>query len=187
MKRTRRHPETDRVTAFHEAGHAIVAFKLNIRLKKVSIVGGEGYRGSVWHSGFIGGRPDVETTDKMVCSAERQVMVSLAGLESQRRYRKSSVRNYHGHSDYQSAFNMLFRFSSRPEEVKLWLKLLQIRTRNIVESPMWWPVIEGFAALLLEKRSMTGPEAEAGIRQQLDAQLERGASSRMGSASPKGI
>jgi hypothetical protein len=133
----------------------------------------EGSRGAVWHSGALGGRPDIQITDKMICNAERLVMVSLAGIESQRRYRKSSVRHYHAHSDYQSAVDLLFRFSGGGEEVSLWMKLLALRTRSIIESPIWWPVIVDFSSTLLNRRKMTGKEAEATIRDSLTRHLTR--------------
>lgn len=91
-------------------------------------------------------------------------MVSLAGLEAQRKHRASSVRNYHAHSDYQQAVNLLFYFAESEEEVTAWLRLLMIRTRVIVNSPAWWAVIGGFAQMLMEKRTLSGPEAEAAIR-----------------------
>lgn len=157
--------ESRKVTAYHEAGHAVVAYKLGIRLarKGVTIVSEEGSRGAVWHTGALGGRPDSQITDKMICNAERLVMVSLAGIESQQRYRKSSVRHYHAHSDYQSAVDLLFRFSGGGEEVSLWMKLLALRTRSIIESPIWWPVIVDFAELMLEKQNLSGKEAESAI------------------------
>jgi hypothetical protein len=115
----------------------------------------------------IGGKPDIQITDKMKCNAERQVMVSLARIESQRRYRKSSVRAYDAHADYQSAFDRLSYFAQDEEEIFLWMKLIAHRTRNTIESPIWWTVIQKFAKIILVKRCMTGKETESAIKKSL--------------------
>jgi hypothetical protein len=48
--------------------------------------------------------------------------------------------------------------------VSLWLRLLRHRTKSIVESEAWWPVIEQFAEILLERRRLTGKEAMSILR-----------------------
>ncbi len=164
-----RSQERMRVAAHHEAGHAVLAFKLNIAFRKkgLSISPDEDSRGQFWHSGAIGGDPSVEITDRMVTKAERQVMCMLAGIESQRRFRLSSVRNYHASGDYQGAIDLLMRFAGSGEEVELWIRLLRFRTRAIVNSSLWWPVIEGLATTLVSRHRLTGPEAIAEIRRLL--------------------
>ena len=52
-KTVQRNTEFSEVTAYHEAGHAVVAFNLGIHLLRrgVTIVGNADYDGAVWHSG----------------------------------------------------------------------------------------------------------------------------------------
>jgi hypothetical protein len=100
--RIQRSVELLRATAYHEAGHAVVAFRLSIPFgaKGVNIDASDGHHGIFYHSASIGGDPtNGLPTGGMVAQAERQAMCSLAGHEAQRRYRPSSVRNYHAHHD----------------------------------------------------------------------------------------
>jgi hypothetical protein len=162
----RRSQMQDQATAYHEAGHAVMAFKLGITFGRrgVSIDADERSEGRFWHSGRIGGDPTVQMTDRMYCNIERQVMVCLAGINSQRRYRKSSVRRYHANSDYEQAIDLLFHAAGTTEEVNLWHKLLLCRVKSVVESPMWWFVIGELASALLQKRRLSRREAEEVIR-----------------------
>jgi len=43
-------------------------------------------------------------------------MVSLAGLEAQRRHRPSSVRSYHGSFDYQNAVDLIEPFCEQAQK-----------------------------------------------------------------------
>jgi hypothetical protein len=157
------------ITAHHEAAHAVVAFWLRVRIapKGVTIVPDGDARGSIYISHKIGGDPTVgEVTDKMVANAERRVMILLAGLEGQRRYRASSVRNWHAHTDYTHAVNLLSHFAADEREIELWIRLLLFRTRKIVECR--WEFIEGLAQVLLDKRSLKGDEILVTIRSIMD-------------------
>jgi hypothetical protein len=158
-------------TAYHEAGHAVVAFKLGIRLHRdgVTIEDGEGYSGLCATKPRLQGDISADAPERMKTRAERQVMVFLAGLEAQRKHRVSSVRSYHAHGDYLHAVDYLSPFSESMEEVNAWLRLLMIRTMDIMNSEVWWGAIEGLARMLMEKRTLSGREAEIAIGESLRA------------------
>src|SRR4051794_13486154 len=87
-------------TAYHEAGHAAVAFYLDVKLKRVSIVADEqeGSGGHVLHDkmfrglmaeqmevGFdLASNPDAEAKARL--RIEKAILIALAGREAQRRH-----------------------------------------------------------------------------------------------------
>jgi hypothetical protein len=162
--------EAERATAFHEAGHAVAAFAFGIPIlrKGITVIPGDGYDGQCHHSGSIGGDPNTNRSEAMKSKAERQSIVALAGMQAQRRYRRYSVRRYHGHNDYLRAANLLSHFTESREEEGVWLRLLQIRAERLVE--IWWPTIERLADVLVEKQTLTGKQVEQLIR---DALVDR--------------
>jgi hypothetical protein len=169
---TKRTAEQDRVTAHHEAGHAVVAVVLNTKIRSVSIESDEHSAGRFRHSSKIGGNPEWDTTPRVIVGVERQVVICLAGLEAQKKYRKSSVRNYHGETDFHNAVDMLSYFTYDGEELDLWLKLLECRARQIVQSTRWWPVIRELAAVLIERRHLSGSETLKAIHDAIDKRPE---------------
>jgi hypothetical protein len=167
----RRKPSRDLVVAYHEAGHAVAAYALGVKVLSVSIDDREDSAGRLTHSARIGGDPSTSpTTDKMKCNAERQVIVILAGLESQRRHRPSSVPSYRKSAAYNIAADehvavgLLHHFVGDTKEIELWLPLLQYRARVLIENPAWWFVIEGLARVLITKRTLSGKEMVAEIQ-----------------------
>jgi hypothetical protein len=148
-------------TAFHEAGHAAVAFYLEIPIAEnaVSIICGEGFDGKVSiKQSFLRrlGRLDsAELSAAKRLTAERYAIFALAGIEAQRRYRASSVRHYHSSKDYHDAVDVVSYFAPDDEELDAYLRLLRIRTRNIVALPGVWAWIEELASALMEKRKLS--------------------------------
>ena len=150
------------VTAYHEAGHAVVAFHLDIgiRRKGVTIVPDhdEGNLGCCWTKLGFRGRPDVEITNTMHVLLERRIVVFLAGEHAQRKYRLSSVRSYHADSDRRNAVDLLSYLvpDVTGEEFRLHYKLLSLRAKNMVE--VRWPQIVAVANLLVERKTLTPDE-----------------------------
>jgi hypothetical protein len=148
-------------TAYHEAGHAAVAFYLEIPIAEdaLSIVGGDDYDGMIYtNPSFLRrlGRLDsAELTDAKRLIAERYAIFALAGIEAQRRYRASSVRRYHSSKDYHDAIDVISYFAPDDEELEAYLRLLRIRARNIVALPGVWEWIEELAAALMEQRTLS--------------------------------
>jgi hypothetical protein len=149
-------------TAYHEAGHVVVAVWLNIwlRRKAATIIpdSTEGFDGMVWTQWSFRGRPDVEITDRMYVRLERHIVVSLAGEHAQRKYRPSSVRSRHGDSDRQDAVDILSHLvpNMSSNEFTLHYRLLNERAKNLVEAH--WPQIIAVANALLERKTLTEQE-----------------------------
>ncbi len=164
--------------AYHEAGHAVIAWRLHLLRKKgASILREEDEAGRVWtHSGH-GERPDLSWSDSSRLRVERSVILSLAGIEAQRRYSPGSVRSYHGSSDREEAMKMLSHVAEpSSDEFPIYWKLLKIRTAAMVRSH--WPHIEAVAARLLTSKSLTSDQ----IREVIVESYERQAKGRAAKA-----
>ncbi len=142
-----------RATAFHEAGHAVVAVWENVRFRYVTIVPGDGAAGHLRHlrtpwqrAGSVGRG-----------SAERQARICLAGPIAQRRFSPRSVRRYHAHGDYEMATDLALRLGSSKEEADAWVRLWEIQVRGHLDRR--WPAVESLAAALVERGTVSGEEA----------------------------
>jgi hypothetical protein len=150
--------------AFHEAGHAVATHVLQIPLAKEGaiIFAGEGFSGLVkLQRRFLQrlGRLDsVELTDANRVKAERWAIMYLAGLEAQKKYSASSVRNYHAAADYSGALDLMSYFAPETKELQAYIRLLQLRARSLVEFPPHWAAIQAVASALMEKHTLSASE-----------------------------
>lgn len=147
-------------TAYHEAGHAVIALYLGIGLGRhgVSIRPDEDTHGHVGLRRGFRGNPETQNSDRVRLGLERRAMVSLAGHEAQRQFRSSSVRRHHASQDRANAADCLSFNVGSSEELTAYLHLLQIRVRQIVKLPHIWAQITAVAAALIEKRQLTPTE-----------------------------
>jgi hypothetical protein len=118
----RSNPRThrDEATAYHEAGHAVVAYfeRVPLRQKGASIIPNreDGTAGRVfaWETFGERYRPDTKNTDAARIRCERAAMVFLAGIVAQRKFNSRSVRFHHGELDFHNAVNMMGYFFESP-------------------------------------------------------------------------
>lgn len=146
-----------RATAYHEAGHAIVAFVCGIPIRAISITGGKGFDGYVQRrTSKLEGRVSFDRSDRVRLTVERFARFGLAGGIAQRRYSPRSWRHYHGQEDSEHVADLVFSLCGSEDEADAWIKLLTIQTNQIVE--IWWETISALAEHLLVVHSMTGVE-----------------------------
>ncbi len=96
----------------------------------------------------------------MRLGAEKSAVISFAGPAAQRKYRPSSMRNYHGHSDRASAIDLMNYFVGSNEELNAYLNLLRIRAEQLVANALTWKEIEAVAAALFERKHLTAQEVK---------------------------
>lgn len=88
-----------------------------------------------------------------------RVVVLLAGMVAQRRHRPSSVRSWHGSSDFHSAVNLVGYFAGNDGEIEAYLKLLRIRAELTLERPGSWECVGALAAALLDRKTLSSAAA----------------------------
>jgi hypothetical protein len=98
----------DSVTAYHEAGHAVIAWQYGIYLGRATIEPNEDYQGVVvgnLTAGIV--KLDLGAIPPRVQRRiENYAILSLAGEAAQRRFNPRSVRKHHGHSDRQNVITL---------------------------------------------------------------------------------
>jgi hypothetical protein len=145
-------------TAHHEAGHAVVAHDLGRRFKRVSIVAADDYLGCVEHPRLPRWfQPDVEMTPRMERLIDDHVLVSLAGPAAEAAF--TGHRNRIGASgDYETVLLLAERrFDGRL--LRKYVEYMAERAKTHVASFRTWIMIQGLAAALVERGTLTGEEA----------------------------
>ena len=155
---------TDRrtLTAYHEAGHAVVAFDQGVRIFGISLVPGEGKMGHARvDTLFLDRRTATFPSDKGArnrFTLERHVMVLLGGglaaehldPETGRKGETSHVKG----SDHDKAFSLLLQFTGSRAEAEKYYEWLKVRAEGIVLNPRRWFQIKGLAEVLLEQEKL---------------------------------
>jgi ATP-dependent Zn protease len=150
-----------RATAYHEAGHAVVAFTLNRAFRRISIIQDEETLGHVlyrkWHKKFD---PNGMEPDRARLPIEKAIMTAYAGHEAEYNF---TGRHNHIGSDFdsrQAADFATYIIDDWEKELPAFLTWLRIRTRNILQAPAHWRAVEVLAEALLEKEEIGATEAK---------------------------
>jgi ATP-dependent Zn protease len=129
--------------AYHEAGHAVTSFILNSKIYRVSIEPQNGSAGNVWSERLVNHSIEYDNSCRNQCRVERKIMILLAGHEAQKMFRPSSIRRHHRASDMQAVANLLSRIAANGEEQDAYMRLLRIRTRNLLSAK--WHCVQAVA------------------------------------------
>jgi ATP-dependent Zn protease len=168
-------------TAFHEAGHAVLAIQNRVPIRYVTIVPDEeqGTLGHVRHAGdeahrrLRDGLEFAGLTLRQLDKLERHVQVSLAGEAAECRYADSCdpatlpadlhERIENGsESDLTKVADFATSLIYDERERDAWLWLMQVRTENEVD--VVWQMIEHVAALLLGDMHLSNRRLRAEYR-----------------------
>ena len=150
-RKRKRRALRDLAIAYHEAGHAVAAFALDIPVHNVSIVPDEKREGHVRLAVHYSNTQDAVT-------------LSLAGPAAQEhRQRRKGLRFSDYLDDYSYAWDCLREILSDDGAAKLFHELEQ-RAKDIVTSEKYWPAVEAVAEALVRHRKMTGRQVEECIR-----------------------
>jgi ATP-dependent Zn protease len=161
------HPRTKQATAFHEAGHAVMANRLGLRLRKVTIIPSEGLAGYCQH--FRGYRDKhMETGNdpyRVRLRIEKHIMTALAGMVAQKFYSRRSFKPIHARSDMENAAQMAMSITGSTKESNAFMEWLYIRTTNELKDSVHWEAVKALAAELLLHGELTGKQATKVIRE----------------------
>jgi hypothetical protein len=151
MKRTRGQLEA---SAYHEAGHVVVAREMGLKIIGASIVPDQDGHGWAAHADPLRGiRLDLATRDKM-----------------------SSWRNFHGQADRDAVAGLLLRVHGDPETRLAYWRYLQLVAAGIVDQ-RWW-AIEAVARALVELGTLNSRQIGAAIAAYLTDRLLRATEER---------
>ena len=152
-----------RAAAFHEAGHAVAAYHLHVRLRRIA-VGADDGDALGWLDLWL---PHVTTNDagniRQAQAVERDIIVLLAGAQAERvGLGRSSCPA--GGVDFYEAMRRAGAICLSGQEISACLRWLQLRTHALVQRPTWRRQIDALAARLRERRQLGARETRAIIR-----------------------
>ncbi len=137
-------------TAYHEAGHAVIAHRCGVRFSYVTIVPGEHSLGHLlhhkWSRRFA---PEVTLTPVMRERLESRILAALAGGLAEKKW--SGRYNAQGsQADRTAAINMAGFIGGEGRVLEKYLAWLWARAEAMIE--VCWPDIGAVAAALMEHR-----------------------------------
>lgn len=138
------------LTAFHEAGHAVMALLMGRSIQKVSIIPSENRLGAV----TIQKGRSKQVQDKL----EAEMLILLAGMAAEGR--RSGHYNLQGAAqDLRNVEKLaLMRAGNANQATKLIRKTLD-KTQHLLSDPGTWTAVKAIAKELLEHESISGRAA----------------------------
>lgn len=148
--------------AYHEAGHAVIAWDVGFKPKKCSIVAEGMTAGHIMHQPPWPRRnPQHDPKRGDEERALSAAMVALAGPIAQKRHNPNSVRRYHGSSDRLYAYALSELFCQSEAERQAWLNLCIIRAEERLEAH--WSAVKNVAEALIEHQTLNSAQIKTEI------------------------
>jgi hypothetical protein len=148
-----------KATAFHEAGHAVMAWQQGIAIRHATILPTADARVEISHPDPLRGlHLDWDGSDRARLRAEKLIRICLAGPIAQRRYRANSYRRWHGSPDHRQALDILSQICRSVRQIPAYWRLLEIQTEDVLMHEPVWQKVETLAAALLTRSSLDGRE-----------------------------
>lgn len=138
----------DVATAYHEAGHAVVALALGRPVEKVSIKPDDRRLGwCAFRKGLYGARKDV---------IEAHVLILLGGIAAEAR-----KTGRYGWDEAAQDFRDLRSLTRPPNErhAERFERRMLDKTEHLLDRPGLWPAVEAIAAELLSRTAISGRAA----------------------------
>jgi hypothetical protein len=135
------------IVAHHEAGHAVIAHMLGCRVERVSIDEDSGVTLIKWS-----GKGEQRT--------ERQILSTLAGPYSQRRFAPRSLWRSRSHAGFASGYDfdnvtgLIFRLHGKGKVAEKYWACMEARAEALVDQH--WLHIESVVKVLLKHGAITG-------------------------------
>jgi len=162
-------------TAFHEAGHAVMAFRLGMTCGPATIRPDKaaGSLGSVAGGKMPAWADDQsrEHVPKVQRWFENSVRCYLAGHITEKRY-LGKEPEFGSEGDFHECVGFALHFCGSTREAEAWLHWLHIATEEVCEHPMWWKATEAVAAALLEHETLSARRVREPIQESFAAQME---------------
>jgi hypothetical protein len=152
MTSTIKRPMLYHPTAYHEAGHAVMAYFLGVRLNKVSIVPDKDYVGIVLHEKVVRGRsPEIDTSLRNFDRMEKLARIALAGNVAQKLH---APRSHDGaSSDRQTVADAAFMLNGSSEAASAWIKWLEISVTDAIKGR--WTIVDTVAREVVKEQELS--------------------------------
>jgi hypothetical protein len=163
-----------KLTAYHEAGHAVVAYYLHRRIRHVSIIQSKDELGHM----LRGKGPDLKSAEWEISNGirdrlEDSAMISWGGdaaefiLTNRKKYRPGST------SDIHSVVEYLSKICGEPEALGAYVDWLWYCTRNLLREENQWIAVEALAVELIKKRYIGGTRTRQIIKNTIEDNFQR--------------
>lgn len=147
----------DKATAYHEAGHAVAAWRHRLKFRHVTIKPDARTLGCVvydrqpkWF------KPDCDSSDRTFLRGQRHIIGSFAGQLAEAKFLDKHPR-YGMRSDNEHAVDMAFYFCGSQEATEAFLRFCWCVSKDLVNC--FWEQIESLAKALLERETLNYDDA----------------------------
>jgi hypothetical protein len=156
-------------TAYHEAGHAVVACQLQSAFTTVSVEPDEDSLGRLLHAQAVPKaewfHPEEGAINPRTRSwLEQRILIALAGPEAEMRFTGGTTYEDGADSDMRAAINFTEPLSAPGAELDAFVEWLRCRTANTVADPSNWVAIQNVAAALLASGTLTSRQVRTIVR-----------------------
>lgn len=148
-------------TAYHEAGHAIMAISQGFAIRKATIVATEETYGEVTrYATTMERRIEFDNSTFIVDRIEKLILIFYAGGIAQRKFAPRCKWKLRASGDHKKAAHLFSYICGLDEKAQYYYsRLLWRRTELAVD--FHWPEIEAVAAALLIEKRLTGKQVRA--------------------------
>jgi len=158
---TKRSKSQIEATAYHEAGHAVIAYLLGDKPQSATIVPTVDTAGNVIiHANPLHGfQLDVDGSDEARLRVEKAITICFAGPIAQKRHNLRSWRKAHGQWDYDTIAQLGLRVCGSGEQATAFIRWREIVAREMVQAN--WLRIALVAGQLLERERLSYADLDA--------------------------
>ena len=147
-------------TAYHEAGHAVIAYMLGYRPHSATIVPTFDTAGHIIHPNPLDGfQLNPDSSDEARLRIESLITICFAGPIAQKRYNPRSWRRVHGQWDYEKIAELGLRVCDSAEQASAFIRWREIVACDMVGAN--WLRIQLVAGQLLERENLSHTDLEA--------------------------
>jgi hypothetical protein len=161
-------------TAYHEAGHAVVAKVNGIRVTGITIIPNrDTFTLGMVNTSNILYHKAIDSTSSTAdrWRMERVVQVGLAGIIAEQKHQRDNNlrRRVKGiaDGDYERAINTVRHFCGSDAEVEAYLNLLAEQTKTILNDDENWNAVEKLTLVLIEKKKLSAREVSQWFKDNL--------------------
>jgi len=154
--------------AYHEAGHAVAAYRFNIQPKALTIIGEGDVAGEITPAPYISddnmkGYESGKLTAVTKLNLEIDAFISLAGPLAQMKFDPWEFKHNYAESDYHQAIGLLSIIEEDDEVLELYFDLIDMRARKFVASRTNWKTIGHLAKAVLDQSKMSSHAVKRAI------------------------